>query len=300
MTIAAAWVRKVGSCEELVFISDSRLSGDGNTFDSCPKTFPLPRNDCVISFAGYTGHAYPMMMQLMSAIDSHAPNLRGSLSLSELRTHMLKIFNSMANDIQQSVHINTGIDSDPEATFLFGGWSWVQKRFQLWAIRFNATDKKFVAEPAQWLTYLPEAGKIIHRKRKNEKGERNIGHFAFAGDQAPVARAALLEMLNERGQENLEKELDWEPFKVVRDMLRDNGKSETIGGSPQVVKVYQYMQTAPFGVYWPNKAEGKVFLQGRQCLGYERIDRWVLDPDTLHTEPCENGEKIPNKRMLSD
>jgi hypothetical protein len=71
MTIAAAWVRRIGSCEELIFISDSRLSGDGNTFDSCPKTFALPRNDCVISFAGYTGHAYPMMMQLISAIDSH-------------------------------------------------------------------------------------------------------------------------------------------------------------------------------------------------------------------------------------
>jgi hypothetical protein len=291
MTIAAAWVRKVGSCEELVFVSDSRLSGDGNTFDSCPKTFALPRNDCVISFAGYTGHAYPMMMQLISAIDSHAPNLRGSLSLSELRTHMLKIFNSMANDIQPSIHINADVDADPEATFLFGGWSWVQKRFQLWAIRFDAKDKKFVADPAHWLTYLPEAGKIIHRKRKNVKDEKNIGHFAFAGDQAPLARAALLEKLSKRGQDELEKELDWEPFEVIRDMLRDNGKSETIGGSPQVVKVYQYMQTAPFGVYWPNKANGKVCLQGRQCLGYERIDRWVLDPDTLHTEPCGNGEK---------
>jgi hypothetical protein len=78
--------------------------------------------------------------------------------------------------------------------------------------------------------------------------------------------------------------LDMEPFEVVRDMLRDPGHAETIGGAPQVVKVYQYMRTAPLGVYWPQKAGGEVYLQGRACLGYERIDRWVLDPDTLVSE----------------
>lgn len=288
MTIAAAWVRSVGTCEELVFISDSRLSGDGNTFDSCPKTLALPRNDCVISFAGYTGHAYPMMMQLISAIDSHAPSLKGALELSELRTHMLKIFNSMADDIQQSIYVNSDENTDPGATFLFGGWSWTKKRFQLWAIKFEAADKNFSAHPAEWLTYHPEAKKIIHRRRKNQRDDNNIGHFAFAGDQAPKARAALLEKLNARDSSQREKPLDWEPFEVVRDMLRDTSKSETIGGAPQVVKVYQYMQTAPFGVYWPDRNEGKVFLQGRPCLGYERIDRWVLDPDTLQTEPYTN------------
>lgn len=291
MTIAAAWVRSVGTCEELVFISDSRLSGDGTTFDSCPKIFTLPRNDCVISFAGYTGHAYPMMMQLISAIDSHAPSLRGSLGLSELRTHMLKIFNLMADDIQPSSFINSDVNLDPEATFLFGGWSWTRKRFQLWTIRYNSSAKQFGAHPVEWLTYHPEAKKIVHRRRKNEKGEVNIGHFAFAGDQAPIARAALLEKLNTRTRAEIEKPLDWEPFEVVRDMLRDINKSETIGGAPQVVKVYQYMQTATFGVYWPTRVEGKVFLQGRPCLGYERMDRWVLDPDTLYSKPHSTPEE---------
>jgi hypothetical protein len=295
MTIAAAWVRRVGNCEEMIFASDSRLSGDGNTFDYCPKIFILPRSDCVISFAGYTGHAYPMMLQLISAIESNIPAKRGALELSALRSHALKIFNSMADQIQASIHVNTDAETDPEATFLFGGYSWTKKRFQLWAIIFDSTAKKFYAHPANWLTYLDEAGSIIYRKRKAERDETNIGHFSFAGDQAPKARAALLEKLNSRPPNSRNDPLDWEPFEVIRDMLRESSKPETIGGAPQVVKIYQYMQAAPVCVYWPNKESGSIHLQGRKCLGYENIDRGVLDPDTLQTEPY----KIINSSEIS-
>ena len=76
---------------------------------------------------------------------------------------------------------------------------------------------------------------------------------------------------------------------MVRDMLRDANHSETIGGAPQVTKVYQYMKSAPLGVYWPNKAGGVAHLQGRPLLGYERSERWVLDPDTLFSERPEHS-----------
>lgn len=39
MTVAASWVRRVNNCEELIFISDSRIC-DGNHGDECP-----PNND---------------------------------------------------------------------------------------------------------------------------------------------------------------------------------------------------------------------------------------------------------------
>jgi hypothetical protein len=68
MTVVIAWVRKIRNCEELVFVSDSRLSGDGRNFDACPKILQL-RNDCAIAFAGYSGHGFPMMLQLALAID---------------------------------------------------------------------------------------------------------------------------------------------------------------------------------------------------------------------------------------
>jgi hypothetical protein len=33
----------------------------------------------------------------------------------------------------------------------------------------------------------------------------------------------------------------------------------------------------------PTRATESFILQGRPCLGYERIDRFVLDPDTLRS-----------------
>ncbi|OIQ82479.1 hypothetical protein GALL_357350 [mine drainage metagenome] len=297
MTIAIAWIRKIRDCDELVFVSDSRLSGDGTTFDGCPKILTLPRSDCAISFAGYTGHAFPMMLQLALAIDSHAPSKRGSLDLATLRSHALKVFDGMAEQLKPSEHINNSDEIAPGATFLFGGYSWIKKAFQLWSISYRPGDKCFIAEPARWLTFSNQAERIVLRKRKNTNGEQNLGKIAFAGDQAPLAKELLLERLNARGKgAQHHKPLDLEPFEVVRDMLRDPKHSETIGGAPQVVKVYQYMRTAALGVYWPNKAAGTVHLQGRACLGYERVDRWVLDPDTLGSEaqplPTESSQLL--------
>lgn len=283
MTIAISWTRKIRDCDELVFVSDSQLSGDGSTFDGCPKILTLPRNDCAISFAGYTGHAFPMMLQLALAIDSHAPSKRGSLDLASLRTHALKLFDGMAEQLRPSKHVNNSEDSTPGADFLFGGYSWIKKDFQLWSVSYRAGDKRFVANPSQWLNYSEDAKRVILRNRKRANGEHNLGRIAFAGDQASLAKQLLLEKLNSKGGRR--KALDMEPFEVVRDMLRNPHHAETIGGSPQVVKVYQYMRTAPLGVYWPSKADGTVHLQGRACLGYERVERWVLDPDSLVSEP---------------
>lgn len=63
MTVAVSWIRKVHNCEELVFISDSRLCG-GHRWDECPKIMTMPREDCALCFAGNTDYAYPMMMQV--------------------------------------------------------------------------------------------------------------------------------------------------------------------------------------------------------------------------------------------
>jgi hypothetical protein len=105
----------------------------------------------------------------------------------------------------------------------------------------------------------------------------------FAGDQAPLARTLLLARFP-IGSRPSNLKLDWEPFEVVRDMLRDPKRSETIGGAPQLVKVYQYMDAAVQGVYWPSRGTGRIHLQGRPCLDYGRIEQFVFDPDTLRSE----------------
>jgi len=102
MTVAAAWIRTIRDCEELVFVSDSRLSGDGRILDVCPKIMTLPRTDCAVCFGGETEHAFPMLLQLALAIDAYAPARRGSLDLSALKKHALKIFDSMAESIRST------------------------------------------------------------------------------------------------------------------------------------------------------------------------------------------------------
>jgi hypothetical protein len=280
MTIAIAWTRSIKDCEELTFVSDSRLSGDGLTFDSCPKVMTLARTDCAIAFAGYTGHAYPMMQQLSLAISSHAPLVRGSMDIYSVRKHALKVFDGMANEIRSSKLLSSPSDTSPGAEFLFGGYSWIKKQFAFWRLHHAAGRRQFVAEPAQWVVHSEQRNEVVIRLTKNPRAGRRLGLIAFAGDQAQLARRLLLEKLN---LAPATAELDWTPFEVVRDMLRDPNHSETIGGAPQVVKVYQYMDSAPLGVWWPNAAEGHVHLQGRRTLGYERTERFVLDPDTLRS-----------------
>lgn len=295
MTIQACWVRRIRDAEELVFASDSRLSGDGTNFDSCPKILTLPRSDCAISFAGYTGHAFPMMLQLDLAIGAYEPARRGGLDIATLRKHALKVFDRMAQEIRSSPKLSKQRTVNPEANFLFGGYSWVEKRFRIWSIAYEASEGRFVARPAQSVRFHPDAKKFVFSSVKSPRSKGVFAKIAFAGDRSTEARERLGKLLNRKYPTSQEFQgLNWEPFEVIRDMLRDPNHSETIGGAPQVVKVYQYFQTTPLAVYWPNKASGKVVLQGRPCLDYERIDRWILDPDTMISHnPLFPADKEP-------
>jgi hypothetical protein len=224
-----------------------------------------------------------MIHQLALAIDSHGPLRRGSLDLSALRSHALKIFDLLAGQIVSSPLVSQEAPTAPEADFLFGGYSWVKKRFQLWSIRYRPAERRFVAEPAQWFSYSEYTGECVFRSKRERLNHRPIGQIAFAGDQAHVAKQKLSELLS-RDPSRIPTKLDMEPFQIIRDMLRDPDHPKTIGGAPQIAKVYQYMNSAPLGVYWPKKDGGIVHLQGRPLLGYERSERWVLDPDTLISE----------------
>lgn len=293
MTILACWVRRIRDAEELVFASDSRLSGDGRNFDACPKILTLPRTDCAIAFAGYTGHAFPMMLQLDLAIGSYEPARRGGLDIAALRKHALKVFDRMAHEIRSSPSVSTVQEVYPEANFIFGGYSWVKKRFQVWSIAYEAGEERFVARPAPAVRFHPEANKFVFSSAQSPTRSGVSSKVAFAGDRASEGRDRLVTLLSRRCKStDAFQGLNWEPFEVIRDMLRDPKHSETIGGAPQVVKVYQYFQTAPLAVYWPDRASGKVVLQGRPCLDYERIDRWILDPDTLiSSNPAYSSEE---------
>ena len=233
MTIAIAWVRRIRDCEELVFASDSRLSGDGRIFDAAPKILTLSRNDCAIAFAGLTQDAFPMMLQLSLAISSHGPARRRSIDMSELRTHALKIFNEMATLVPSDAHIKGSPPDDmPAAQFLFGGYSWIKKDFELWKILFDKSEKRFVSQDAQWAHFSPETRGLKIGKLKKADRKLALGRIAFAGDQAPKARSLFSQAMTRRNRlgEKISK-IEMEPFDIIVKMLRDKERPPSIGGS---------------------------------------------------------------------
>jgi len=266
MTIAAAWVRRINNCEELIFTSDSRLSG-GRNIDCCQKILSLPRSDSAICFAGGSQFAYPLMQQAITSIISYGRAKDRSLDLFDFKGHLLKVFNNLLPNVSSSLKEM----EVPDASFIFGGYSWQSKVFELWTVKFDKNARSFVAVPANRWT-------------------RSNVPIAFAGDMWKTARDRLIQVLRDRHgifpNSDVEFGFDWEPFEVVRDLLREEAQKEanslyqsTIGGAPQIVKIYQHMNCRLLGVYWPSRDDDRVCIAGREILPYERPDIWILDPD---------------------
>lgn len=269
MTIAAAWVRTLDSgAEELIFCSDSRLS-NGKRFDHCQKTFRFARSDAIMCFAGGTDWAYPMIVAAINAADLHLPSQTRALGLSKFKSHVVNILNQM----QREVHNFARGENIPDVTFLFGGYDWWNKLFRIWRIEFDEATNQF---------------------RSNERTGSNrfggLGKLEIAGD--PEWTEAMRENLKSLAQFRYGLDMrqpptakfNMEPFEVIRDLLKGASANDSIGGAPQAVKVYQYLNSADVGIFWPQVTDGRLFLAGRPLLDYECATvKSVLDPESLNS-----------------
>jgi hypothetical protein len=254
----------------MVFISDSRLCG-GHRWDECPKLTTLPDNNCILGFAGDTDYAYPMMMQIRQAMSGYRRIETRAMDVGDINGHVLK----HANHLFQSVYDIADPTYVPDIEFLFGGYSWHQKKFRIWRYHYSEQHKKLIKEEAE-KTILPTIS----------------GHIIAIGDQRSAFKYELRQLLKERYGENVNSwvglSLDMEPFEALCRMLKKVTKVDTIGGAPQMVKSYQYMSCCPVGVYWPEKTD--VFsnrtLLGRKMFDYEDTAYWFIDPETLYTNAC--------------
>jgi hypothetical protein len=258
MTLSIAWIRSVGTVQELVFASDSRLRA-GQAWDCCPKILTLPRTDCLISFAGETDSAYPLMLQMTRSIEFYPPSLNRQTDVAVVKGHTIRVFNQMRTLIHDLPTEQTRPD-DPAVAFLFGGFSWRKQDFRIWKLHYDAEIDKFTFRPTNdW------SGQTYGRK-----------NVSFVGDVADDAHDRLVELLRER-RKLTSGGFDMEPFEVLRDMIRSRDYP-SVGGPPQVAKVYRYMRTQFFAVRWPN-ASGIPHALGRPALSYESFDAPVIDPD---------------------
>ncbi len=276
MTLVAAWIRKFQGVEELVVASDSRLRF-GCAWDYCPKVFPLPRGDSLLCFAGDTFYAYPMLMQLRTAISMNLKLASRAVDITDLRNYLVDII----EDLRNSVYDYPAAAKEEDKTdykFIFAGYSWKFQEFKIWNIQYQANIKKF----------------SFRSVGVNPK-EQNKGRvYLFIGDETNKARERLNRLLANRSVLGY-GELNMEPLEVLVGMIRD-GSSVAIGGPPQIAKVYRYMNSMPYNVYWPSRETGRITFYGRPLLRYERNNHFVLDPDTLETvEPNTAFEAICGK-----
>lgn len=285
MTITIAWLRQVSAeTREMVIASDSRLRC-GRAWDCGPKILPLQRNDAVLAFAGDTDDAYPMMLQMQSAITHFPAAETRALDVIDLKGHLLRVANGMREQIHD-LPIGQKEPDPSRALLVLAGYSWRKSDFRVWLLHYDTQLKRFTFRPG--------------RRWRGVAGDRRL---VFAGDYEDDFRARLTDLLRDRGKLTAGG-FNWEPLEILRDMLL-TGDYPAIGGAPQVVKLYRHMNSLPFVTMWPPSAPKPTVL-GRPLLDYERTQLLALDMDTLTTSPlwsyleCEDPSVSEELRAEAD
>lgn len=258
MTLALAWLRKINETQELIFATDSRLRF-GKTWDGSCKLFPFSRGDAVLAFAGDTHYAYPLIHQALNAIELYPKARSRAMDLCSLRGHVIRVFNDMKHWIHDLPR-GKKQDDAPLVKFLLGGYSWEAQDFKWWVIFYKAS-----------------AGRFVHHTPTPFHGNR----VAMAGDSLPEFKQRLRKLLLSKGKPK-GAGLDYEPFEVLRDMIREK-VDPSIGGPPAILKVYKHMNIMPYSIPWPDRKTGRITLLGRPLLDYEKSSFLHLDPDTMKT-----------------
>jgi hypothetical protein len=257
MTLVAAWVRTIGTTEELVLATDSRLTG-GHIWDAGPKLVPLARGDSALCFAGVTAYAYPLLQHIQNYIAVYDRARSRALDLNDLKGHILRVVQRLIDEIEDPV-------TPPYGDFglVLAGYSWRYSDFRIWSLEYDLVQSQF----------------FFRRATSHARRTKSTKKFWFIGDHTEEARVELYDLLQSRKKLTVGG-LDMEPFEVLVRFIRDS-RYRSIGGPPQLLKVYRHMNTRGFNVIWPDGKSGRITYLGRTLLDYERNRRLTIDPDTL-------------------
>lgn len=261
MTLVAIWVRKNATLRELVAVSDSRISG-GESWDSCPKLMPLPRPATAIAMSGDATTAYAFLLQAMNACLLLDGNEVGR---TDIRYLARKI-----RDLYADSRLNVGDLPTGQATadvpildVILFGWSWRRLRFEAYSYSYNPS------------------GKLIMNTIRDLEDSVPYGIY-FAGDASSQARSTLNATLNAKGaprplrghpdssEQAKSANLDWEPIEVLQKLIEDP-EARTVGGVPQVLKIYQNGLSETF--VWRDGSRD--YFGGREVKLGERFDRRI-------------------------
>jgi len=260
MTLAVAWLRADQNVVEMLVASDSRLRS-ALRWDCGPKILPLPRSDAALCFAGATLFAYPMLLQVQHATAAHYRYRSRRVDLYDFKGFVLDVLNQMRQEIVED-GIPLEVVAGEQPLFLLAGYSWRRASFALWTLHYD-----------------PNIHAFTFREHTDWEGVHGVRKVAFIGDGVPEAKTRLTAILTAH-HKLTEGGFDYEPLEVLRDIIREE-VFDTVGGPPQLVKIYRHLNVTPFGVFWPTKTDGAATLLGRTLLPFEKPDVGFIDPDTL-------------------
>ncbi len=260
MTLCISWIRKVDEIEELVFVTDSTLTG-GEKWNSGVKLFELPRKDCLLCFAGHTNRAYPLILNLISELRSRQELQNQHIDISEVVGFITDLFTSLIQNLIPEVGRDTLDSLAAEASFIFGGWSWAENRFRIWTINY-VTDAK---------GYLPVEQTV---QKENHRVTVFLGNPSELGVSA---EKKYQQFMIDNGK--FDKFINMEPAVILSEMSRDPEVRE-IDGAPQIGKVFRSGTTQFFGVRWPSVKGSPTYL-GRVFTDRNKLNVRYYDPDTF-------------------
>jgi hypothetical protein len=273
VTLTIAWVRHVGITPELIFASDSRLTGGGNV-DHCQKVFSLPREDCCIAFAGCTTVAYPFILQLQNVISGYKKLFDRAIDVTRLCGIVISLLNRFIKSHEGTV------DGDFEkdlliTSFIFGGWSWKFQRFFIWRIQFEKVSGKYISISAR-----RDAGAM-------KSPAHILPELQYIGDYtwqfAQRLERKLMKPVPVPSSEAAK--WDYEPLVVLSEMLSEKEFTDRskplkglIGGGPQMAKVYPFSRTLHYAVEWDVGTKFVYVIKGRVISDFESFGIPGINP----------------------
>lgn len=275
MTVGIAWIRKTGRADQLWVASDSRLSGDGNVWDECPKLLTMPRRDAVAAFSGSTAQAYPLMLQMGNAILGHSPALDGALELNNLFDHLEGVANSMLERLQPDPAVRGTRPGREFASFddmvLIGGFS-RQNGLVLRTLRYERSLDR-------WKFARVRSGtRVGPNKPFHVFGDR------IASRQFHVVFESLL---RRKRKLRTEKPFDFEPLEALWDFVKlpqsagaplaVGSRPPSVGGAVQAVRILAGARATPCVVRWGEAGASNLYLLGRRLLANENLQLPLIE-----------------------
>ena len=275
MTLCVAYIRQVNETDELVFATDSCLTG-GEKWKHGIKLFKLPKRDCLLCFAGSTARAYPLVLNLVSSIHMDKYLQSTDSNLEDVLEYLSNLFTDLITKIISEIPGEDIHELRSGVQFLFGGWDWSQGAsgaYRVWKLYYSKDLEGFIFDE------LTNNGK----KR----------FYTFLGDPEEietVAREDYKKFIYDNDKQD--DAIDMEPLIILRDISL-NDAHRAIDGSLQIAKVYKSNRSEFFGIYWPS-SKGKPCFQGRE---YNELNKPLVryfNPDTFEILESDLPEKLVN------